>query len=286
MLGEILTWLATPSTLAARRLGYVTAAIGLAARAQRCHHAWADHLAHCRTAVMTSVSYCNRHRTALVLGAGLALEYPLELLAARFARVVLADIVHLPALRRQARRYPNVELLPCDLTGAVAALTQFRRPGTTADLDRIGAAPPDIAVDSVDWVVSCNALSQLPLLPVAWLKRRNPQLADADLERWGRHIMARHLAWLGTLGSERCLIADAVQTTYDRRGTVLERADFAAAFGLDRHAYATWEWPVAPPGELSDGLYASHRVVACRWPATVSDAASEQLHRTPVLTRT
>lgn len=271
MLAEILTWLATPCPPAARRLGYLGSAIGLASRARRCRRAWAGHLEHSRNAVMQSLARCRQRRTALILGSGLALEYPLDSIAAQFEHVVLADIVHLPAMRRQACRYANVELLSCDLGGLTESLLTFPRSGTVADLDGLVATPPRIEIDDVDWVVSCNLLSQLPLLPTAWLQRRNPQLADAILERWGRSIMSRHLDWLDSFTAERCLVADAEQITHDRRGNILERADLAAAFGLERHAYASWEWEIAPPGELPDGMSARHRVVACRWPAAGAD---------------
>lgn len=267
MLREALIWLTTPCSPAARRLGYLGAAIGLASRARRCRAAWAGHLEHSRRAVMQSAAACTQHGTALVVGAGLALEYPLAELAAQFRHVVLADIVHLPALRRQAGRLANVELLACDVTGLADGLLDIRSDATPAELDALVASTPPPTIGDVDWVVSCNVLSQLPLLPVAWLRRRCPQLGDGALESWGRHIMARHLAWLGAFDAERCLIADAAQTTRDRSGRVVEHADIAAAFALDRHAYASWDWSIAPPGELPDSLSASHRVVACHWPS-------------------
>ena len=267
MIREALTWLATPCSRAARRIGYLGEAIGLESRARRCRQAWAAHIEHSRHAVMQSVARCDQRRTALVLGSGLALEYPLAELAAQFRHVVLADIVHLPALRRHARRFGNVELVACDLTGLTDALLAMRPDATPADLAALVPGAPDLPVGNVDWVVSCNVLSQLPLLPAAWLGRRCAQLSADALERWGRNVMARHLAWLAAFDAERCLIADAAQTTHDCNGRVVEHADIAAAFGLDRHAYASWDWRIAPPGELPDGLSASPRVVACRWPA-------------------
>lgn len=268
MLREALTWLATPCAPAARRIGYLGAAIGLESRARRCRAVWAEHLRHCRRAVTQSLTHCTRHRTALILGAGLALEYPLAELSAQFRRVILTDIVHLPTLRRQARRHANVELAACDLTGLTDAVAALRRDATATDLAALVAAQPRLDVGEVDWVLSSNVLSQLPLLPATWLRRRCARLSDDALECWGRAIMARHLSWLAALDAERCLIADAAQTTRDRAGRILEHADIAAAFDLDRHAYATWDWTIAPQGELPDGLSACHRVVACRWPSS------------------
>ena len=277
MFREIVTWLTTSCPPSTRRLGYLQAAIGLESRARRCRKDWAGHLEQCRQAVSKSVERCRRRRTALVLGSGLALEYPLAQLSAQFERVVLADIVHLPAVRRLARRYSNVELVACDLSGLADELLEIPAHSTAADVAALVVNVPEFGRDDVDWVVSCNLLSQLPLLPVAWLARRCPQLDDNDLERWGRTIMTRHLDWLGALDAERCLIADAEQFTRDRRGMIVEHADISAAFGLDRYAYASWEWKVAPPGELPGGLSAAHRIVACHWPSSAAPAKIESL---------
>lgn len=275
MLAEILTWLATPASPEARRLGYLRAAIGLQSRARRCRAAWSSHLAHCHDAVRVSVARCTRRRTAIVLGSGLGLEFPLDELAREFERVVLVDIVHLPTMRRQAARHPNVELLSIDLT-ALARPLLIADPRDTAAVMRLIAPPrlPPELFAAADWVISCNLLSQLPMLPVAWLESRS-HFDAADLERIGRRIMACHLEWLGGFPGVRCLIADAEQTVRDAEGGILESTDMAAAFALDRHATASWSWELAPAGELADGLSAVHRVVACDWPADYSSAAAE-----------
>lgn len=247
MIREAIAWLLTPCSPEARWQGHLAAAIALQQRAARCRVAWAGHVAQCHQAVRTSFDRCERHRTALILGSGLALEYPLAALAARFERVVLADIVHLWPLRQLARRHPHVELLACDLSTGLP----------------IG--------DDVDWVVSCNLLSQLPLIPMRRMQRRRPETDAATLEACGRDIMARHLDWLGAIDAVRCLIADAEQTVRDRNGRVVDHADYAAAFDLDRHAYATWEWRIAPPGELPAGLSATHRMTACHWPPLICE---------------
>lgn len=276
MLAEILTWLATPTTPEARRLGYLKAAIDLQVRAERCHQAWSSHQEHCRQAIRDSVARCPKRRTALVLGSGIGLEFSLAELSAGFDRVVLADMVHLPALRRQARKLPNVELLPLDLTGLAKPLLTMDASATVEQIEAL-AVPPRLTeplIETLDWTVSCNVLSQLPMLPVAWLERRC-DLAPSDQERIGRRIMARHLDWLGTLPGTHCLIADAEQSVLDADGKLLERADIAAVFDLDRYRTTTWDWNLAPPGELADGLGAIHRVVACDWPSGYSSAATE-----------
>lgn len=270
MLLEAWEWLRTPCSREARRLGYLGEAIAFAGRHRRCAPAWREHLAHCHSAVHASLARCTGHRTALVMGSGLALEYPLAELADRFDRVVLADMVHLRPLRDEAGLHANVVLLEADITGICSHLLES---GNTATSDQLVAwsrttLSPPLDPQEIDWVLSANLLSQLPLLPVAWLGRRRPELGDAFLEDFGRRLMQGHLDLIAGFDGERCLIADAEHRLLDASDKPLEHSDFAAAFGLDEHAYASWQWPVAPPGELAGGWHREHRVVACHWPGT------------------
>ena len=271
MLREAWAWLSTPCNGEARRLGYLKEAIAFESRRWRCGEAWRDHLAHCHAAVRKSLARCARHGTALVLGSGLALEYPLAELAARFERVVLADMVHLRSVRRLAARHANVVLAETDLTGMAQRLLAHGGAATRAELAAWGATPPAPLADlgRVDWVLSANVLSQLPLLPVAWLTRRRPDIGDAALDHFGRSLMLRHLDLLANFDAERLLLADAEHTVRDAAGTIVEHTDFAGALGLDGHAFASWQWPLAPAGELAGGWSREHRVVACRWPGAV-----------------
>ncbi|MFX8676799.1 hypothetical protein ABTM32_22370, partial [Acinetobacter baumannii] len=85
----------TPSTLDARRLGYVSAAISLWARGSRCRRDWKAHEARAKAAMIAASETLTQRRTCVVLGSGLLRDVPLDDLAARFERVILVDIVHL-----------------------------------------------------------------------------------------------------------------------------------------------------------------------------------------------
>lgn len=271
MLREAAAWLGTPCNSDASRLGYLKEAIAFESRHRRCGGAWRDHLAHCHTAVRESLARCERHGTALVMGSGLALEYPLAELAARFERVVLADMVHLRSVRRLAAGHANVTLVEMDLTGIANRLLAHDGTPGVADLEQWSRQAPALPANlgRIDWVLSANLLSQLPLLPVAWLARRRPAPDETTLERFGRRLMQRHLDLLASFDAERLLFADAEHTVRDAAGTIVEHTDFAGALGLDEHAFASWSWPLAPPGELAAGWSREHRVVACRWPGAV-----------------
>lgn len=265
MLREALAWITAPCSPAARRLGYLSAAIALESRARRCRLAWADHLDRCHSAVRTAIEHSPRRRSAVVIGSGLALEYPLDLLAATFDRLTLVDIVHLPSIRRLARRHTNVALVEWDASGIAAHLTRHRGPlGNEQLADWLARPlPPLAAAASADWLLSANLLSQLPLIPVAYIGKRYPALPADTLEHLGRRLIRRHLDWLQGLDAHVTLIADAEQWVRDAAGAVVEHTDFATPFELDYHAVDSWNWRIAPAGELAAGLYSTHRVIAC-----------------------
>jgi hypothetical protein len=264
---EALTWLVTPCDGAARRLGYLGAAIGLQARAQRCRKAWVPHMEQARQAVTESIARSSGRGTALVLGSGLGLEYSLAQLAAEFRQVILVDVVHLPSLRRATRRYRNVSLLRLDLSGAITGLAALPPTANAGDLNQLAISPPGLQALKPDWVLSANLLSQLPLLPAAWLEKHCPAIDAAAIEAFGRRLMRQHLQWLEGFEAPVCLIADAAQTLHDADGQLVEHTDLAAPLGFDNRSYAHWEWTLAPPGELPDGLSSRHQMVACHRPA-------------------
>lgn len=269
MILEALTWLVTPCDGAAKRLGYLGAAIGLQVRARRCRKAWAPHVEQARRAVAESISRSPGRGTALVLGSGLGLEYSLAHLAAEFRQVILVDVVHLPSLRWAIRRHPNVSLLRIDLSGAINGLASLPPTANAGDLEQLAIAPPGLQALTPDWVLSANLLSQLPLLPAAWLENHCPDIDAAAIEAFGRRLMRQHLQWLDGFDASVCLIADAAQTLHDADGQVVEHINLAAPLGLDMQSYTRWEWTLAPPGELPDGLSSRHQMLACHRPAPI-----------------
>jgi hypothetical protein len=258
MLAEWLTYLTTDCPPLARRLGYLRESIGIRSRYRRCKTAWQPHLEHSRAALLESLHACRSYRTALVFGSGLLLDIPLPELAQRFENVWLVDLVHLPEVRRAARHHGNVHCLSFDVTGF---------------LDRLEALSPDglnllaptrfLDDDTVDWVASVNLLSQLPLLPLDWLRKCFPGIGEVMLEEWGTRLMRQHLDYLAAFTAPSCLLADAEQTTCGQNGEIIEHADFSAKFDLERHAFAQWRWDIAPMGEIAPQVSRVHRVAAC-----------------------
>ncbi|HYD29414.1 MAG TPA: hypothetical protein VEB64_00940 [Azospirillaceae bacterium] len=243
MIREALGWLVTPCGPEARRLGYLSESLALAARRRRCRAAWQPHIDAAQGVVRDAVARCRGRGRVVVLGSGLLAEIPLEALAESFAEVMLVDMVHLPSVRRRARRLPNVRLVERDVTGTAEALAHGRRPEP---------APPPLAEFAADLAVSANLLSQLPLLPLE-------RLDGPGAAAFARALIEGHLDWLKRLAPVACLITDVERLTVDGQG-VRDRSD--ALFGVELPPGGReWLWTVAPRPELFRDADRVHRMV-------------------------
>jgi hypothetical protein len=250
MLPEILLYVTAEAAPGMRRLGLVNDAVALWSRATRCRTAWAPHEAHCHKIVEAAISDLNRRRTALVLGSGLLRDVPLVTLLARFDGVILADAVHLwPARRRSVS--PRASRVALDLTGLSGWLGGGAA-GRAEPLARFHSDP------TIDFVLSANVLSQLPMSVDRW-RDRHPGRARAlpvDIER---QIVRWHLDDLARFQGRVCLLTDTRHREIDRSGAVVEETDLLHGERLPQPDDA-WDWEVAPRGELGRLAAHVHRV--------------------------
>ncbi|MGE3807172.1 MAG: hypothetical protein AB7K24_21120, partial [Gemmataceae bacterium] len=186
------SWL-TPCPSHLRDMGYLRETLNVRACRDQCFFAWEPHLRRTRALILSAVAGCSARRKAILLGAGMLHDVPVEELSARFREVVLVDILPTRAARRAAKRWPNVRLFPADVTGTIEAVhAAARRPGS-----KLPTVEPDLFFDDdeVDLVASINLLSQLPYLPVQYLKQCGHH-ADEAVEAYARGVVQAHLEYL------------------------------------------------------------------------------------------
>lgn len=239
MLAEWLTSLVTPCDPAVRRLGYLHELIAIRARHGRCAPAWAGHIAACRAFVDERAPGGD---LAVVVGAGLCLDVPLDLLTARYRRVVRFDLCFLGRQRGVEQRF-------FDVTGGVR--TWARRPQNDP---RTALVDPGWPTDlpAPDLVLSANLMTQLHLFPEQWLRPHHPGVDLAD-------ACARlHLGWLARRPGVRLLIADVEERVLDAQGALACRLPTSAR--LLPPPLRTWTWDLAPQGE-HDPDHALQRLV-------------------------
>lgn len=250
MLPEILLYATAESAPALRRLGLVSDAVALWSRATRCRAAWAPHEARCHAAVSRAIVGLDRPDTALVLGSGLLRDVPLDALLARFRRIILVDAVHLWPARRRTRD-PRVTRMVADLTGMAEGLGSAQAQRTSP----LAAFRDD---SRIDFVVSANVLSQLPMAVERWYERRPRHAAPANL---AADLAAAHLADLAALPGRICLLTDVRHRELDRGGAVLDETDLLHGVALPEPDDA-WDWEVAPRGEMGRRSVHVHRAQA------------------------
>ncbi len=245
MFTEIFTCLTTPCPEYVRRMDYLSEAIGMRNRYQRNRAAWQPHLENTRRFVIAAADGCRKRSRAVILGAGLLLDVPIEELTAMFEEVVLMDIVFLPEVRRVVKRFGNAKIVRHDVTNMAQRLHE----NTLHGVRELPAATPGVPIDEdTGFVVSLNILSQLWVVPRAYALRRLKHIDEEELDGWCRQVVESHHAFLTSLSCSVCLVADHEFVKRDREGTIVGRASTVWGLTLPE-PHASWTWNIAPMGE-------------------------------------
>lgn len=239
-------------------MGYESELRALGQRSRRCQNHWQTHLENSCAVVLQAAAGCPETNKALILGSGLLLDVPLDELAERFRKVVLADIVHCRRVRRAASRYDNVQLAQVDVTGVVERVYAQARARDAAELPR--HRPMLFLDDGFDFVVSLNILSQLPVIPNGYVARHVKNLPNDAIDSFSRCLVENHLDWLARFPAVVCLIAD-LERWYCKGPKIVKRE--ASLWGVDLPEGAReWQWDIGPWPQMDLRFDIRHRVAA------------------------
>jgi hypothetical protein len=248
MLLDLYTSLTTRCSPFIRRMGYLNEAIEMRSRARRHQAAWKPHLDKTRNFVLSVAETCRDRNRAVILGSGLLLDVPLAELSSKFRQVVLMDVVCLPEVRKQMGQYNNVRFNEYDVTGIADVLFQIGEKGIS-ELPELGPALSTEIKDS-SLVVSLNILSQLWVVPRAYVSRRMRGLDEYAVDEWCGRVVTSHYAALTSLSCDVCLVADYGFVKRDRKGDVISKG--STVYGLELPVPgASWTWNIAPIEEGS-----------------------------------
>lgn len=262
MLFEWLQYLTTPCAKHLRALGYPQEIIATQARYRRCKAAWRPHLDNTKATILESAAAARGNSCAVILGSGSLLDVPLAELSQGFKEVILVDILHLPWVKRRGLRYPNVRFHAMDVTGVCETLVgeierermgQGRRP----KLPQVLPAPlaDSLEVAAIDFLASVNLLSQLPIVPCAYLEKHCPACSDAERESFARALIRNHLLWLKASAEQVCLITDLERVICDLEGCEVQREGALPGATLT-DPQREWHWDISPCPEA----YPEHSV--------------------------
>jgi hypothetical protein len=183
-------------------------------------------------------------KSIAILGSGALVDIPVESLLGSVEEIHLYDLVHPRVVRKRYKNDPRVHVHAVDITGIIDAIYT---------VPRKLPMPPEVFsfLPPVDCVISANLLSQLPLIPLKWL-RKSGQHTEDDLQDWKRALQKAHLHALNAGSYRYMLISDLRSALFDQTGTELETIELLNLCDVPPPKQ-TWEWLLCPTGEHEKG---------------------------------
>lgn len=224
--------------------------VNLWSRAGRCAKAWAPHERLCAEEIGKAVAGLRQRRTCVVLGSGLLRDVPIRELSRAFDTVLLFDLVHLASVRLwlALNGLKTVRCISRDLSG-FSALERGEPVEPLAFLQTI---------PYLDLVISANLLSQIGV----GTQKRIEREARVDLPGDAvARLLQAHVDGLKALTPPALLLTDIRFTIVNKAGAAEDRVDLMQGVALPEPS-ASWDWPVAPLGEISKTYGLTHRVIA------------------------
>ncbi len=256
MILEALQHFLTPAAKEIKALGFVRESIAIEARYKRCRTAWKGHLDKCQQHILAAVSDLKEQATIMIIGSGALHDAPVDELLLPGHRIILVDIVHLAKIRRKYAQNDRVIFLEQDVTGLIKPLFDWqegaRSPMATEVRNKLA---------KTDLVISLNILSQLPINLIKYAARRHIPLPN-DFENI---LLGNHLDLLRGLAPKQLIISD-LERQYWEDGDAAQREPALPKDICQRlqNPCDTWDWHIAPKGELDKDISLLHKV-AC-WP--------------------
>ncbi len=248
MITEFITSLLTPAPKWSKHMGFLNESIAIEARARRCREVWKPHQQKTKESILDAIKACDRTRTILVVGSGSCLDIPLTELARIFERVILVDIIH--PLKAKKHGFNHVTHITLDITGQMEAL--YHNPTSLPEF-----YVPDLYHDfsDIDFVLSLNLASQLPIMPIKYLMHKS-SLDENILNQFAKNLIKAHFLWLSGFKCPTALICDKTWEKLDLSGKTIEIDDPLYGLIPQKNTWE-WYWDVAPAYET--GTEFTHR---------------------------
>lgn len=254
MIKEFFDYLFTNTSSEAKKFGYLHQTISLQARAKRCQKQWQSHIDNCHLQVKKIIEKTKRKNKVTVLGSGLMMEVPLEILLTEFENVELVDMVHPQLIRKQASKEQRLHLIETDITSCLSNLPLLK-------------TSPLVDLNS-DLVISANVISQLPLLPLHWLeKAKGPQYSEEDLFIFSEELIQNHINWITNSSGNTLLIHDYERIFVDKNQNILREEPSIHNYKTSKNPCdkTEWLWNIAPIPELSRNEGMQMKIKSLLW---------------------
>ncbi len=239
---EFIEYLRTRSGKVAREWGYAYQNVSLKFRSKRCSAAWQGHLGQCHMLVRQELQRV-KPKTIMVIGSGLLLEIPIAELLAKAEKIYLVDLVHDRNIRALAKRHPQIELVEKDVSCLLQNLKKGQGPFQLKNIPWEHLSSWDLP--KVDWVISANLLSQIPLM----ISESIP-MTHSTYQDFARRVRDQHIDRLIQQGDEVLLFADFETRYVDHNQNRLKTESYNVNL-RDLEFLREWIWEVSPYGETS-----------------------------------
>lgn len=263
MLSEAIKYLTTPCSHHLKSMGYLTELIALEARFKRCQTAWLPHTQKTKSVICDAASTVMETKKVVVLGSGILSDIPIETLSETFETVLLIDVCFMKQTRKHLSLYSNIDWQAADVTGVATQLYSWVKNNQSNKAFPVPIQPNDINLDDADLVISSNLLSQLPLIPLQFLRRTKPDLDEKVITKFAQDVVRRHLEFLDTCPGTICLISE-IERQVCNGSNILNTEDPLWGQSLD-HGGEAWFWDVAPKSEISRDYEIRNRVIGSHW---------------------
>lgn len=242
MILEWLEYLKTKSNKAAKDWGYVYQNISLKFRSRRCAKAWQSHNENSRRFVRDHLAK-TQPKSVMIIGSGLLLELPVELLLELTEKIYLVDLVHAREIRKLAAQNPKIELIEKDISSLLGILKKGTGPFQLKNIP--WKQLPAWNLPKVDLVISANLLSQIPLM----ISEALP-MSSETYAKFARHVRDQHIERLFEQAPKVLLFADFETRYIDRDENRIKAESYEVSL-KSLHFEREWIWEIAPYGETS-----------------------------------
>lgn len=263
MIFEWFEYLVTPASDEAKKWGHLKQSIALRARAARQKENWKSHLKNCHQFVDESLRQMQTPaKSVMILGSGHLFDISENIFDPaknpQIEKIVLVDVVHPLEVRKRAQSDPRIVLMERDLSGGMPS--SF----SVDDLTTHFHSLPLLELPTVDFVISANIMSQLPLPAVQaaekWLASvdaHSSGSAATDFETLRRTIETQmsafhwqQLEFFSAQGAEVVFWTDFEKHFFDSSGDKIHRESSLGEFKFSQ-LKGSWIWDIAPIPEIS-----------------------------------
>ncbi len=278
LLTNFYNWFNRNKLRAVHELDYPQEISGIRLRFKRRRNDWQPHLNQTKKIILQGVEYCTQRRKAVLIGAALLHDIPLEELASQFREVLLIDVYHPFWSFLKNRRFRNVFRINFDITEYIDLLVKSN---VEESLPLVPLSKLYLEDPEIDLVVSVNVLSQLPCMPIRFLEKNQPR-TEQELDQLAKDLILAHLSYLDLFSCQVVLITDIEMQTINVMNNVVARKDLMYGINIfedkvsslshsataefdriptNRTDYQEWEWRLAPCPEVNSKFSYFRKVV-------------------------